>query len=591
MTGTSYNIVGVYFGHNGSVALSRDGEIIFALSEERLSKKKNHVGFPEKAYAYMVNTYLKGDCQKIDQLVVPCGSNLEYDFYVEQGNFTDHQYYKAYSSGTVPEVPELFRLRNRDYFREYLIKDLKAVGRLDRDAEVKKRFRAYLEEKTGLGSEKFIYLDHHKAHAYSTLYYSGQEDERIVFTLDGSGDNRCASVSLLTEAGVLKRVSRTTRYPSPGRFYREITAFLGMRPDEHEYKVMGLAPYAYEAEVGRIKAKFKDILWLADDGRFRSQFSMELVRYFLLSECAYDRFDCVAGAAQAFIEELVCEWVTYWAEKLGIWNLSFAGGVFMNVKLNQAISNIKGIKSIVITPAASDESLVVGCCAYGNLLKGGVSLRPVSTGSLGVSVNEEEVKSYFEENGTKYSYLVIHSEDPHQEVAALLASGEVVGWVSGRCEWGPRALGNRSLIADPARAGVVKKINQMIKKRDFWMPFAPSIIDSDVARYTREVGPQLDMRWMTVAQDVTERALSDLPAALHPADNTSRVQMVTEDTNSDFYTLLLKFREITGRGALLNTSLNLHGSPIATDVADCIHIMEHSDLEYLRIGSLIIRKE
>ncbi len=583
------HVLGVYFGHNASVALARNGKVVFALSEERVRRIKNYTGFPSQAYELLLETCLDGDPARIDLVVFPTDSNVEYHFFLRNGRFPGGRYFDYYHKTEKNAIPDFIANDDRDYFAQYIRQDLERIKQLNGDTDLTREAFQMYRDILRIDPERFAFISHHEAHAYSACFNLPTDDERLVFTLDASGDNVCATVNRF-HGGGLTRLSTNLRYPSLGTFYREVTAFLGMRPDEHEFKVMGLAPYAKSYDVERVRRKFEPIAWLNEALEFESAFPTEFTRYFLLRECVYDRFDSVAGAAQAFLEDRVTEWITKWVRKTGVHKIAVAGGVFMNVKLNQRVCECPDVEDIFVVPSAADESTVIGCCYYGAVRLGGAACTiPVRDLYLGTAYSNDEIERTLHKLGCFDEWDIRKIPDIELTIAKMLANGEVVGRLAGRAEWGARALGNRSLLADPRNRDTVRVINEMIKGRDFWMPFTPSILAADIDRYVlnpKGVFPP----YMTLTFNSTPLAREHLVAAIHPYDFTIRPQSVLEEWNPRYHQLLSHFKALTGIGGILNTSLNLHGLPNVQSPQDAVEVLKNSGLKHLALEDWLVSK-
>lgn len=582
------NVLGVYYGHNASVALAKNGEVVFALSEERVRKIKNYTGFPSESYQVLLRTCLSGDPDRIDAVVFPSDSNQEYNFFLHQNLFPDGKYFSYYNRAEKNLIPDFFAARDRAYFRDYVERDLRRVEGINRDQELRARSLRFFSDELRVAPSRFKFINHHAAHAYSACFNLPPNQEWLIFTLDGSGDNLCATVNAFS-AGEVKPLSRNLRYPSLGRFYREVTAFLGLKPDEHEFKVMGLAPYAKPEQADEVYNKFAPLVWLNEELGFESEFPMEFTKYFLLEQCVYDRFDNVAAAAQMFLEERVTEWICKWVERTQVRRVALAGGVFMNVKLNQRIGECPSVEELFVVPSAGDESTVIGCCYYDTRQNGGHPVVPIKDLSLGVGYSDHEVEETLGRLGCDQEFLIRRVPDIELCVAELLARGEVVGRVAGRAEWGARALGNRSLLAHPGSREVTRTINEIIKGRDFWMPFAPSILEERCADYF-ENPKGLFSPYMAMTFNSTARARREMLAALHPYDQTTRPQVVRKDWNPAYHRLISLFEKLTSIGGVLNTSLNLHGEPNVLDAEDAIRVLRRSGLKYLAIENWLVSK-
>ena len=442
--------------------------------------------------------------------------------------------------------------------------------------------------------EKIEFVEHHLCHA-SVAYYCGplsKEDKVLVLTNDGGGDGLCATVNI-GENGKLTRIAQVPVEESIGYLYSMITFILGMVPEEHEYKIMGMAPYASREKSSQVFNKFARIFEFSEDGLTWSrqngcpptQYSLN----FCKSYFAYDRFDLLCHGVQSFTEDFLVQWVKNCIKKTNIHKVVLSGGVFMNVKANKRIMELPEVESLYISPSCGDESNSMGaaCQKYAHELQKNnlpVNIQPLGPLYLGPEFSDEAI----EEQLTEQSLLFDKKGNIEKDVALLLSKGHVVARFKGRMEFGSRALGNRSLLADPVQPGVKKRINEMIKNRDFWMPFAPSMLDYYADKYV--VNPKkCAAPYMMLSFDSTDK-LDDFKAATHPYDGTARPQIVEEKWNPDYYKLLQEFEKLTGRGAILNTSFNLHGYPIVCSPEDAIDVFTKSGLEYLAIGNYLVHK-
>lgn len=584
-------IIGIGFGHLATVAVMINGEIVFAVSEERLRRVKNYVGFPSLAYQEALRRFCQGNADLVDVIAIPTDSNQEFDFYIAQCRFPDGRYFKPYRFTEKSSIPREYSEDREALGAQYIREEDRIFEALKNDAHLSERAVSYYAEKTGVGKEKIQLIDHHTAHCYSSLLFIEQEAQSrtLVFTLDGCGDNLCASVSV-AENGQISRLSSCPRYFSPGRFYREVTAFLGLRPDEDEFKVMGLAAYGRPDDYKGLAETFQALLSVDASGKFTASCPIEFSKWFLLDRCAYERFDHLAGAAQFALESWTIQWITYWIQKTGIANIALAGGVFLNVKLNQKILELDSVAALSVVPSSGDESNPFGACVFAaRHIDKTLKIVRVKHLYLGSEIEEEDLERQIQRCSLQDRLVIVRSSDLLSDVTELLIKNEPVGWVQGRAEWGARGLGARSLIANPGDPTMVQRINSCIKSRDFWMPFAPSIISDEFESYV-ENPKMYPADFMNMSFETKESARSRIPAAIHQADFTCRPQKVSRTTNSLYYDLIRRFQDRTGTGALLNTSLNLHGQPVVETARDVCDLMLKSKLKYMVSGSYILRK-
>lgn len=568
-------VLGISEGHNASASLIRNGRIVSAVSEERLSRIKNDFGYPKRA---------------IDEVLKIGGSNPAEIDKVALGAVFMHgpEFYKDWNWYRKGFSQQMDDMENEPYRRKYFLEE-----RLPYRREVVKKH-------LGVSDERIEIVDHHEAHAAAAYYacpWINDAGKILVLTLDGSGDGLCATVNI-GEGGKLTRIASTKSDASIGKVYSRVTFLLGMKPWEHEYKIMGLAPYAEEKGVSKSYKVLRPLVEI-DDGElvFRkgTHISPGYSYPYLKSELENHRFDWIAGAVQKVLEELIVKWVNNAVRKTGARRVACAGGVFMNVKVNMLISEIDGLDDLFVFPSCGDESLGIGAAykVYAGLLeqqKDKLRIEPFDNIYLGPEYGDKEIESRIEAGGVRKKYNVYISKNVDREVAGLLASGEIAARFSGKMEWGARALGNRSILLDPRRVDKVKELNAAIKCRDFWMPFAPTILNERERDYI--INPKgIKSPYMMGAYRSTEKGRHDIPAALHPYDFTCRPQILERKSNPEYFDLIKEFESITGTGAVLNTSFNLHGDPIVCTPEDAINTFENSGLEILALGSFIISKK
>jgi carbamoyltransferase len=366
-----------------------------------------------------------------------------------------------------------------------------------------------------------------------------------------------------------------------------------MKPLEHEYKVMGLAPYASPEGVEKSYEVLKKAITLKEDSlRFYSPIKTPNFKDYIRKNLYLHRFDWIAGAVQRLTEELVTKWIKKWINKTGIHDVALAGGVFMNVKLNLKIMEMPEVNKFFVFPSCGDESLAIGAAYYGYEKickeKGkNVDIEPLGDLYKGPEYSNEYIEKILrEEKNLKFKFL----DNIEEKIAELLSNKEIVARFAGRMEWGARALGNRSILADASNYEVVKIINEMIKQRDFWMPFAPTIIKEREDDYI--INPKkVPAPYMILAFNSKEKSKKDLIAAMHPYDYTLRPQVLEKETNERYYKIIKIFEETTKRGGILNTSFNLHGHPIVCSPEDAIYVFKNSGLKYLALENWLIEKK
>lgn len=589
-------VLGISEGHNATAALLKNGKIVGCVSEERFSGKKNHLGFPYQSIEYLLKKE-KIQGKNLDLAVVTeiwgvpilVEPEVRKDPYLKiaavlYAPLNLIRYFWGLIEYRLPFLHPLSRFLYEKAFR--------IVG--ERTTEKKKQFIAsYL----GIDENKVKAFEHHSAHAAAAYYgspYSHQDT--LVLTIDSEGDLISASVSIVKK-GKWRRLSVTPSDASLGYLYSEVTKYLGMKRAEHEYKVMGLAPYAKERGVNSLYKKIQDLVFFdkKDPLRFRARFDTHYMRRYLRKGMLYQRFDYIAGAFQKLLEERMMEWVKAAVKKTGIRTLCLGGGVIMNVKANLKIAQLPEVKEIFPCPSAGDESTPIGACYLGyreycrqNNIRPEIS--PLKTLYLGPSFTNEEIKSFLKKGKYFKKYQIEYFQDIEKKIAQLLSRGKIVARMAGRMEWGARALGNRSILANPSNPKIVRIINEQIKDRDFWMPFTPSILMERAKDYL--VNPKkIPAPYMVIAFRSTKLARKHLSAAIHPYDFTIRPQVLEKDWNPSYYRLIKEFERLTGIGGVFNTSFNLHGRPIVLGPKEAIYAFENSGLVYLALEKFLIIKQ
>lgn len=588
-------ILAVHSGHNASAALMRDGVIATAALEERFCRKKNYVGYPWQAIEYCLNKEgVSGkDLTRIAYTTISIGASVflkaktsaqfslrDYiDYYGER-------YYKRIMRGENC-LDYLHWLNTADKFNEdkqyydfsYLTDEVMLDSK--KDAELlRNEQRRLLSTHLGISAEKVEFIDHHTCHANYAYFGSPfRSKDCIVITLDGDGDGRNQTVWKVS--GEKLTLLAESSQNDIGRIYKMATLILGMRPDEHEFKVMGLAPYAKSSHVQRAMRILDDIC-VVDGMRIVSGNRPKDLYAYLEEGWKDHRFDNIAGAVQCYTEKMACELVRNVAKETGIRRFVIGGGIAMNIKMNKAISELDEVESLFVCGSSGDESLSIGGCYYLN--SDPMRNHPISNLYLGSDIRDEIGRF----NADQYSdQFVVTRGVSFEQVAGLIARGDIVAVVRGRAEFGARALGNRSILANPSQRGTVQKINEAIKNRDFWMPFALSILEEYQDEYI--LNPKgLLSPCMSISLDACPEKYSDIEAGTHPYDRTVRPQFVSREDAPEYHNLISSFHRLTGIPALLNTSFNLHGEPIIDTIADAIRTFELSGLDHLLIDDTIL---
>ena len=574
MPKTYTTILGIHYGHDGGVAIVQNGKVVAAINEERMRNIKHYNGIP----SFSLNEIFKISKihpSEIDAIAIVGISDVTK--FSESSAFPiyAHLYYTWNPITLNPKTASSFTSHN------YRFRDIDEI-------------KTILTE-IGVPLKEILFVEHHLGHAAGAYYLSqwNLDEKVLIFTADAAGDGLSSTVSI-GHKGEIERVkdSESTYYHSLGySFFGEITNYLGMVEGDHEYKVMGLAPYGKSSYC---LDKIKKIIDIDSSNPLKFKNNMNCLKPSFEIELGKilrgQRFDNVAAAAQEWLEILKEKWVKSAIAKTGIHKIACAGGNFLNVKANQKLLALEEVDDAFFCPASGDEGLAVGAALIGYYEMSMMSGKkpeniPLKDTYLGSSFSNEEI----EESLKKHSLLekAEYIDDIDETVGELLTKdSNIVARFSGKMEWGPRGLGNRSILANPSDYGVIRKINHAIKMRDFWMPFGPSILESRMRDYV--VNP-INAPYMILAFDTTEKR-SEISAAIHPYDLTCRPQTVIAEYNPGYEKVLKSFEAKTGIGAILNTSFNLHGKPIVWSPDIAIDTFNNSELDAVAVGNYLLKK-
>lgn len=572
--------------HDAAAALIRDGELIAAAEEERFSRIKHDSGFPTHAIRFCL------EAGGID------ARDLDYFVFYEKP-FIKFERILLSSLQTVP--------RSWRVFREAMVHWL-----LD-----KLWIKGLVRNELGVEAEKILFCEHHLSHAASTFYPSPFQ-EAAILTVDGVGEWTTTAVGY--GRGTEVTLTKELRFPhSLGLLYSAFTAYLGFQVNEGEYKVMGMAPYGepkYADKVRKlIDLKEDGSFWL-DMDYFSYHYSLDKTfnrrfeelfgpprtpeSYFFTPSSGYpsyfgakppdyeekarqnQHYADVAASIQTVTEEALLNLARALHRETGLANLCIAGGVGLNSVANGRILRETPFERLFIQPAAGDGGGALGAAlwAYHSLLGKPRTFR-MEHACWGQAYSDAEVRAFLEEAGIPYTYL----EDEEALIARVvdaIVDGQVVGWFQGRFEWGPRALGNRSILADPRRADMKEIVNTKIKFREPYRPFAPSILAERAEEYFDLPGAAevLPARFMLLVAPVREDKREVIPAVTH-VDGSGRPQTVVAAQSPRYHRLISRFEEATGVPALLNTSFNLRGEPIVTTPANAYNTFAASGMDLL----------
>jgi carbamoyltransferase len=559
-------VLGIHDGHSASACLVVDGRVLAAMQEERFTRVKNQGGTPRAS---------------VERVLCAAGLGLSQ---VDRVAISTR---KLRNTGlrSAADVLSVYRA----VFDDPLCQ---VSGEEQGDAAKQQGDRAAFLTDAGYPRENITFVDHHTCHAISAYFARGTTDRDIlVLTCDGHGDGLCTTVSV-GRGSSIKRIAALPRDDSIAALYSYVTFLLGFTPLEHEYKIMGMAPYAASSKAAReVCGYFESLFEFRGDGpllwaRRLGVPSTSIIAPDIEAALRFRRFDAVMAGLQMFVEKTVCEWVERVVVATGIPDLALAGGLFMNVKLNQRINELPAVRSTFFCPSAGDESNSLGA-AWSVAAEDASAPAPLRDLYVGTEYSDAEIEREVEAFSARGGIQVSRPDDPARYAARLLADREVVARFAGRMEFGARALGNRSILAHPGDPEVRSVINQMIKQRDFWMPFAPTLLAEYAPAYL-VTSAQTSAAYMTVSFNLRPEQRVSIQAAAHPHDWTCRPQVLTREANPDYHRLISEFHRLTGIAAVLNTSFNLHGYPMVESPRQALEVFEASSLQHLLLGPLLI---
>jgi carbamoyltransferase len=590
------NILGIscYF-HDASAALLKDGELVAAAEEERFTRKKHDYEFPQNAIDF---------CLGVGGLKA---EDLDYVVFFEKP-FIKFERLLLSSMQTFP--------RSHKVFREAMITWLGD----------KLWIKTLIQKRLGIPPGKILFSEHHLSHAASAFFCSGF-DEAAIMTVDGVGEWTTASVGVGrgTEIKLLKEI----RFPhSLGLLYSAFTAFLGFEVNEGEYKVMGMAPFGtpkYRDKVYKLiriardasfeldmeyfsfhkspdqtfNGKFVDLfgsprnpkaLFFTPDTGYPSYFGDKPSNYEQLGK-ENQHYADIAASIQAVTEEILVNMAREVQKEMGLKKLCMAGGVALNSVANGRILKETGFEELYIQPSAGDGGGSVGAALYVYHTVLGKPRKFVMEHAYWGQENSPcAIESFLKENGIPYERLE-QEEKLIEQVVDNLENGKVIGWSQGRFEWGPRALGSRSILADPRRADMKDIVNVKIKFREPFRPFAPSVLAERTEEYfdLPNAAQHYPARFMLYVVDVKPQKRDVIPAITH-VDGTGRLQTVRKEYNPRYYRLIETFGQATGVPIVLNTSFNLKGEPIVNTPAEAFNTFSKSGMDTLVLGNYVIEK-
>jgi carbamoyltransferase len=583
------------FYHDSSASLIKNGKIISAAQEERFTRKKHDSSYPFNAVEFVLN-FSSISIADVDYIIFYEKPFLKFERLLET--------YVAFAPlGFKSFIKAMPIWLNQKLFQKKMILDY-----------------LRMHDKNFNGENKLLFSEHHLSHAASAFYPS-PFDEAIVLVADGVGEWATTTVAIGTKKNL--EIKKELNFPhSLGLLYSAFTYYVGFKVNSGEYKLMGLAPYGKPKYVDKI---FENLIDLKEDGTFilnqkffnyTTGLTMTNKKFDLLfgeppreSEDKITQFHMdIASSIQQAIEIVMIKLVRSLKEEYKISNLCLAGGVALNCVVNGKIINEKIFKNIWVQPASGDAGGSLGAALafwHLDLDNKKINAKDSMQGSyLGNKFSQNQIEKKYKEIGVNYK--IYNNDELINKTASDLSQGKAIGWFQGRMEFGPRALGNRSILADPRSETMQKNLNLKIKYRESFRPFAPSILRKDLKDWFEM---DIDSPYMLFVSKIKKEKMIDLkkkdenkfgmellnikksqiPAVTH-VDYTSRIQTVEKRDNEKFYKLIEKFKEKTGCPILVNTSFNIRGEPIVNTPEEAYRCFMGTELDVLVVGNCYIKK-
>ena len=555
-------VLGIHDGKDAGVCLVVDGKPVYAANEERFSRKKLHFGFPCLSLRNLLET-TKVSPEDIDRVTVGFEAMVETEDYPIYCDIEDTTVFQKVFAGTTRllgpvTASKAFVQASRQILsfisgnKQALHKTLKEFG-----------ITAPIE-----------YVDHHRSHAASAYYTSGFEDA-LVITADGGGDGLAGSV-YTGKSGKLDVVAEWPRVHSPGNFWFLITYICGFNPIKHGGKITGLAAYTVCEEAHQILSEFY--------GYDEEKLCFLNKKHLLFHDAYHTLKDALAGftkeqiayGAQKVLEETIVGVIKAAVYRTGQRRVALSGGTFANVRLNQKILELDNVDEIFIHPHMGDGGVAIGAALDYTTRTGGLLPQSIADVYWGNTVTNAEIRRTLSEYPVRYEKL----DDPSEAIADSLVRREVIGLFNGGMEYGPRALGHRSILAEPTDPTMMDWLNKRLERTEF-MPFAPIILEEDAPLYFENFDAgRLPARFMTVCFDVTDFGKEMAPGIVHK-DGTARPQIVNETTNEYVYKALKAYKEKNGLSLGINTSFNKHEEPIVCHPRDAIQELLRGGVDVL----------
>ena len=594
------NVLSIHWGKCSGCSIIIDNEIKFATSEERFSRIKSDESYPKRAIEEALK-FCKINPDELDKVLIAANRvpfippllRIYSKFSLKDHlKLMEEYWYPKLIKNEPVKMIDLFRDRidtNRFPFDQPFVKDLdfEKIEQIqynkDNDKNISNFFKKTISKHLEIEQEKIVHVEHDTCHGSYGFYGSPiRENNTLIITGDAWGDDTSGTIAIYdSKNNEIKRVKEYDHKDFQlARIYRYTTLLLRMIPNEHEYKVMGLAPYYNGKMIQEVEKVYDKMLKINGlDFEFNSE--IKDIYQYLKENLNEFRFDHIAAGIQLFSEKILVEWFTNALKEYNSNSIVFSGGVSLNIKANLMISKIENLKKFFVCGGGGDETLPIGAC-YHYAEQQKIKPKPLESLYLGTNAEytDNEIKIFDDYKVNKFENI--------EQVIDLVLENKILATCRGRAEMGPRSLGNRSILADPRETSNIQKINTAIKNRDFWMPFSPIVL----SEYQSELiynPKKLESPHMTIAFETVDGERK-IPAAIHQADKTARPQLLKKEVNPQLWELIKGFYDKTGVPSLLNTSFNLHGEPIVNNIHDALHVFENSKLDVLWLDRHIIQK-
>jgi carbamoyltransferase len=597
-------VLGIHDFHDSSACIMVHGELKALVAEERFSRLKRDMGYPYRS----INFCLKQtgvDPRDIDHVAI---ASTQYSAFMSKVKafstfgvedwfrlFEEYWWPRIYEKRETTEVIlDLWndpRFKALDHYYDFSVIDGSFQSIMDESLAKQIRLDA-VRRHLGIESQRVGFYDHHSCHAWYALFGGPKrEDNTLVYTIDGGGDKTSATLFRFA-GGQMRELARSNK-ADPSKIYRNIAFTMGMKGGEHVHKVMGLAPYATDRELMRSWRVFDgmftvkgDMICYADDREPPDNF------FYFQKAFSKHRFDGIAGAVQQMFETAIYQWLEGCQRKYRSRSAVFAGGGAMNVKTNMILAESGLVDYFHVCPSPTDDTLCVGACYMAETRhdpRAWEYLKPITDVYLGPEFDRSAIEAAVISKGIPDRFNLEERADA-DKIASWLEDGRIVARLSGRMEFGERALGNRSILADPRNPETVHRVNRQIKYRDFWMPFAPVLLQERCFEYIKARNRDIVRSYMMIASETTDKGKAELPAAIHPADRTARPQVLQKRENASYYEIVKKFEVRTGIAGLVNTSFNLHGEPIVCSPEDALDVFLRSELDAVVMDDIAVKR-